>query len=193
MLLILVRVYQLFLKALKFSAEKHSGQYRKGEQASPYINHPIEVVNILWNIGEVDDVLTLVGALLHDTIEDTNATREEINVNFGKEVLALVLEVSDDKTLPKQERKLKQIEKARSLSFRAKQIKLADKICNVSDIANSPPMNWTWQRKVEYLNWANNVVARLRGTNIKLEKYFEEILFFAEKKLGQEKPEEEKG
>lgn len=178
----------LFLKALKFSAEKHREQCRKDEQATPYINHPIEVVNILWNIGEVDDSVTLIGAVLHDTLEDTKATQEEIHINFGEEVLALVQEVTDDKSLPKRERKLKQVKNASHLSFRAKQIKLADKICNVSDIAKSPPMNWTWQRKVEYLNWANNVVARLRGANIKLERYFDEILFFAEKKLGQEKP-----
>lgn len=173
---------------MKFSAEKHRGRYRKDEQVTPYINHPIEVVNILWNVGEVNDAVTLIGALLHDTLEDTDTTPEEIRINFGEEVLALVQEVTDDKSLPKTVRKLKQVKNASQLSLRAKQIRLADKICNVSDIAKSPPMNWPWQRKIEYLNWANNVFARLRGTNIKLEKHFEEILFFAEKKLGHEKP-----
>lgn len=176
----------LFLKALKFSAEKHRGQRRKDEQASPYINHPIEVANVLWNIGEVYDVTTIIGALLHDTLEDTDTTPEEIHINFGQEVLALVLEVSDDKSLPKKERKLKQIEKAPFLSFRAKQLKLADKICNINDIANFPPVNWSWQRKNEYLEWANSVVAGLRGTNTRLEKYFDETLAFAQKKLGPE-------
>jgi GTP diphosphokinase / guanosine-3',5'-bis(diphosphate) 3'-diphosphatase len=173
---------------LKFSAEKHRGQFRKDEQATPYINHPIEVVNVLWNVGEVDDVVTLIGALLHDTLEDTKATPEEIRINFGEETLNLILEVSDDKALPKAERKLRQVKNAPHLSLRAKELKLADKICNVSDIANFPPKDWTWQRKVEYLNWAHNVVVRLRGTNIQLERYFDEILFFAEKKLGREKP-----
>ncbi|MEN6622822.1 MAG: hypothetical protein ABFD50_14885, partial [Smithella sp.] len=100
----------------------------------------------------------------------------------------LVLEVSDDKGLPKEERKLKQIKKAPSLSFRAKQLKLADKICNVSDIANFPPVNWSWQRKAEYLDWANSVIAGLRGANTRLEKYFDEMLTFAIMKLGPEKP-----
>ncbi|MGV8056978.1 MAG: HD domain-containing protein [Smithellaceae bacterium] len=177
----------LFLKAMKFSAEKHRDQRRKDEQASPYINHPIEVANILWTIGDVYDVTTIIGALLHDTIEDTNTTHEEIRINFGEDVLALVLEVSDDKNLPKQERKLKQIEKASFLSFRARQLKLADKICNISDIANFPPRNWSWKRRVDYLEWANSVIAGLRGVNVKLEMYFDEVLDNAQKKLAREK------
>jgi GTP diphosphokinase / guanosine-3',5'-bis(diphosphate) 3'-diphosphatase len=177
----------VFLKAMKFSAEKHRNQRRKDEQASPYINHPIEVANVLWTVGDVYDVTTIVGALLHDTIEDTNTTPEEILDNFGEDVLALVLEVTDDKSLPKQERKIKQIEKASSLSFGAKQLKLADKICNISDIANFPPQNWSWQRRVDYLEWAKSVVAGLRGVNAKLETYFDETLTEAQKKLVLEK------
>ena len=177
----------VFLKAMKFSAEKHRNQRRKDEQESPYINHPIEVANVLWTVGDVYDVTTIVGALLHDTIEDTNTTPEEILNNFGKDVLALVLEVSDDKNLPKKERKIKQIKKASFLSFRAKQLKLADKICNISDIANSPPQNWSWQRRVDYLEWADSVIAGLRGVNAKLETYFDETLTEAQKKLALEK------
>jgi guanosine-3',5'-bis(diphosphate) 3'-pyrophosphohydrolase len=177
----------VFLKAMKFSAEKHRNQRRKDEQESPYINHPIEVANVLWTVGDVYDVTTIVGALLHDTIEDTNTTPEEILNNFGKDVLALVLEVSDDKSLPKKERKIKQIKKASFLSFRAKQLKLADKICNISDIANSPPQNWSWQRRVDYLEWADSVIAGLRGVNAKLETYFDETLTEAQKKLALEK------
>ncbi|MEN6373315.1 MAG: HD domain-containing protein [Smithella sp.] len=172
---------------MKFSAEKHRNQRRKDEQESPYINHPIEVANVLWTIGDVYDVATIVAALLHDTLEDTNATREEILNNFGKDVLALVLEVSDDKSLPKQERKARQIEKAPFLSLRAKQLKLADKICNISDIANFPPYNWSWQRRVDYLEWADAVVAGLRGVNAKLENYFDETLAEARKKMALEK------
>jgi GTP diphosphokinase / guanosine-3',5'-bis(diphosphate) 3'-diphosphatase len=177
----------VFLKAMKFSAEKHRDQRRKDEQESPYINHPIEVANVLWTVGEVYDVTTIVGALLHDTIEDTNTTPEEVLNNFGEDVLALVLEVSDDKSLSKQERKLKQIEKASSLSFRAKLLKLADKICNVSDIANFPPRNWPWQRRVDYLKWADSVIAGLRGVNARLEIFFDETLAEAYRKLEQEK------
>jgi len=177
----------VFLKAMKFSAEKHRNQRRKDVQESPYINHPIEVANVLWTIGDVYDVSTIVAALLHDTIEDTNTTREEILTNFGEEVLDLVLEVSDDKSLPKQERKAGQIIKAPSLSLKAKQLKLADKICNISDIVNLPPHNWSWQRRVDYLEWAAAVVAGLRGVNAKLEKYFDETLAEARKKLALEK------
>jgi GTP diphosphokinase / guanosine-3',5'-bis(diphosphate) 3'-diphosphatase len=177
----------LFLKAMKFSAEKHRDQRRKDEQASPYINHPIEVANVLWTIGDVHDITTIVGALLHDTIEDTNTTDEEIRINFGEDVLALVLEVSDDKNLPKQKRKLQQIEKASLLSSRAKQLKLADKICNIGDIANFPPRNWSWQRRVDYLEWADSVIAGLRGINVELETYFDEVLADARKKLALEK------
>jgi GTP diphosphokinase / guanosine-3',5'-bis(diphosphate) 3'-diphosphatase len=177
----------VFLKAMKFSAEKHRDQRRKDERESPYINHPIEVANVLWTVGEVYDVTTIIGALLHDTIEDTNTTHEEILNNFGKDVLALVLEVSDDKNLSKKERKIKQIEKASSLSFRAKLLKLADKICNVGDIAILPPRNWSWQRRFDYLEWADSVIAGLRGVNAKLEIYFDETLKVAHEKLDQEK------
>ena len=177
----------LFLKAIKFSAEKHRNQRRKDERASPYINHPIEVANVLWTIGDIYDLTTIVGALLHDTIEDTNTTHEEILSNFGEDILALILEVTDDKSLPKQERKLKQIEKASLISRRAKQLKLADKICNINDIANFPPRNWSWQRRVDYLEWADAVIAGLRGVNVKLETYFDEALAGAQKKLALEK------
>jgi GTP diphosphokinase / guanosine-3',5'-bis(diphosphate) 3'-diphosphatase len=177
----------LFLKAMQFSAEKHRDQRRKDERLSPYINHPIEVANILWTIGDVYDGITIVGSLLHDTIEDTNTTNEEIRNNFGEEVLALVLEVSDDKNLPKQERKLNQIKRAPFLSLRAKQLKLADKICNIGDIANFPPQNWLWQRRADYLEWANSVIAGLRGANIKLEMYFDEVLTEARQILAREK------
>jgi guanosine-3',5'-bis(diphosphate) 3'-pyrophosphohydrolase len=177
----------LFLRAMKFSAEKHRDQRRKDERLSPYINHPIEVANVLWTIGDVYDGVTIIGALLHDTIEDTNTTSEEIRINFGEEVLALVLEVTDDKSLPKQERKLKQIKKAPFLSLRAKELKLADKICNIGDIVNFPPQNWLWQRRVDYLEWADSVIAGLRGTNMKLEMYFDEVLTNARQMLAQEK------
>jgi len=183
----------LFLKAMTFSAEKHRHQRRKDEQASPYINHPIEVANVLWSIGSVYDVITIVAALLHDTIEDTNTTHEEIRINFGEEVLSLVLEVSDDKTLPKQVRKLNQINKASSLSYRAKQLKLADKICNISDIAYFPPRNWPWQRRSDYLEWAASVIDGLRGVNSAMEAHFDEVLASAREKLAREKYSNDKG
>lgn len=177
----------LFLKAMKFSAEKHRDQRRKDKPASPYINHPIDVANMLWTIGEVYDVVTIVGALLHDTLEDTDTTHEEIITNFSEEVLALVLEVSDDKNMTRQERKQHQVEDAPFLSDRAKQIKLADKICNISDVVNFPPAKWTRQRRIEYLEWANSVVAGLRGVNPQLETCFDEIITGSRQELAREK------
>ncbi|NJO16025.1 MAG: bifunctional (p)ppGpp synthetase/guanosine-3',5'-bis(diphosphate) 3'-pyrophosphohydrolase [Thioploca sp.] len=153
----------LLLTALKFSAEKHRHQRRKDQETSPYINHPIQVAELLWQQGEIRDIVTIVGALLHDTLEDTNATPEEINELFGTEVLTLVQEVTDDKSLPKPQRKRLQIELASHKSIRAKQVKLADKICNVYDITYSPPQAWSLERRQEYLEWSEQVVAGLRG------------------------------
>src|SRR6185436_14890407 len=104
------------LKALHFAADKHRDQRRKDEEASPYINHPIEVAEMLARVGGVTDLVTLQGAILHDTIEDTNTTPEELEVHFGREVRDVVLEVTDDKTLEKMERKRLQIEHAAHIS-----------------------------------------------------------------------------
>ena len=176
----------LFLKALNFSAGKHRHQRRKDQKASPYINHPIEVAHILWTVGDVCDMPTIVAAILHDTLEDTDTTADEIRINFGDDVLGLVLEVSDDKSLPKQERKQKQISHSPHLSDRAKLLKLADKICNVRDIAFSPPDSWPLTRRMEYLQWAEAVIDGLRGASEQLETYFDETLAEARKKLAAE-------
>ena len=166
----------ILLKAMRFSAVKHRDQRRKDIPESPYINHPIQVAETLWEVGDVREAATLAAAILHDTIEDTTASPEEIRANFGEEILALVLEVSDDKDLPKPERKRMQIEHAPHLSPAAKLIKLADKICNLGDVLHSPPPDWSHQRRREYLLWTEQVVAGLRGTNPALEKQYDETL-----------------
>lgn len=176
----------LILKSLRFSADKHRNQRRKDQEASPYINHPIEVVDILWRIGQVRHIPTLAAAVLHDTIEDTSATPQEISSLFGEEVLSLVLEVTDDKTLPKQARKQLQIEHAPLISDSAKQIKLADKICNVYDLSHSPPTDWSLQRLKEYLDWSEKVVEGLRGVNIALEACFDEVVMDAKNLLAKQ-------
>lgn len=175
-----------FLKALNFSARKHRHQRRKDEAASPYINHPIDVANILWTVGDIHDLPTVIAAILHDTLEDTDTTPEELRATFGEEILGLVLEVSDDKSLPKQERKQNQIAHSPHLSRRAQQIKLADKISNVHDIAFAPPDRWPPERRIDYLTWAEAVIDGLRGANKKLEIYFDETLALARKKLTEE-------
>lgn len=165
----------LLLKSLQFATEKHRHQRRKNRSASPYINHPIQVVGLLWQIGQVRDVVILAGALLHDTLEDTDATAQEIGELFGEEVLWLVQEVSDDKSLPKERRKQLQIEHAPYVSDRAKLVKLADKISNVHDLIHEPPEGWSHQRRQAYLDWSIQVVNGLRGINPQLEFYYDKI------------------
>lgn len=175
------------LSALKFSAEKHRNQRRKDAEASPYINHPIQVAELLWNVGGVRDIVIILGALLHDTIEDTQTTPEEIETLFGKEVLELVLEVTDDKRLTKAERKRLQILHAPQRSARAKQLKICDKICNVRDVTHAPPKDWNFERRWEYLDWTENVIRGVRGANAKLESLYDAALAEARKKLSEEK------
>ncbi len=164
------------LAAIQFAAEKHRKQRRKDEDGDPYINHSITVTELLARIGGVTDIITLTAAVLHDTIEDTDTYPEEIKEMFGEEVLSIVMEVTDDKKLPKKERKHLQIEQTPHLSFPAKQVKLADKIANISTISTSPPKGWPRERLVEYLDWAENVVTGLRGCNTRMENLFLEIL-----------------
>ena len=164
------------LQALAFSAEKHRHQRRKDVDASPYINHPIAVASVIAEVGRVADVTTLVAAVLHDTIEDTKTTPEELETAFGAEVRTLVLEVTDDKSLPKAERKRLQIENAPRASVRAQQIKVADKICNVRDVTHHPPSHWSHERRVEYLDWTREVVTACRGCNGALEELYDEVL-----------------
>jgi (p)ppGpp synthase/HD superfamily hydrolase len=162
--------------ALQFAAQKHSRQRRKDSDATPYINHPIAVAEVLARVGGITDLATLQAAILHDTIEDTQTTPQELDEKFGQEVRLLVQELTDDKTLPKQERKRLQIEHAPHLSTGAKQIKMADKICNLADITLTQPVDWPLQRTRDYLDWAERVVAGCRGCSPQLEQYFDAIL-----------------
>jgi len=171
------------LTALQLAAEKHRHQRRKDNQASPYINHPIQVAEILWHIGGVREIAVIAGALLHDTLEDTDLTPQEIEANCGAEILALVQAVTDDKSLPKQQRKQLQIEHAPHQSPGAKLIKLADKICNIYDIIHSPPQTWSQQRCQAYIDWSQQVVAGLRGINPALETYYDQLIAQANQKF----------
>ncbi|HRD83636.1 MAG TPA: HD domain-containing protein [Rubrivivax sp.] len=163
----------LILRAAAFAARKHRDQRRKDAEASPYINHPLELARVLAEVGGVTDAATLCAALLHDTIEDTATTQDELAQAFGPEVAALVSEVTDDKSLPKADRKRLQVEHAATISPKAKRIKLADKICNLTDVANSPPADWSQERRREYFDWAKQVIDRLRGVDPALEAAFD--------------------
>lgn len=163
----------LLFEALAFAAHKHRAQRRKDKEASPYINHPIALADVLANEGGVDDPVALSAAVLHDTIEDTETTYEELRERFGKEIADVVMEVTDDKLLEKAERKERQVVHAPHLSQRAKLVKLADKICNLRDIASNPPANWPLERKREYYDWAKRVIDGLRGAHPGLERIFD--------------------
>lgn len=163
----------LLLKAMAFSANRHRHQRRKGADAPPYINHPLDVADTLANVGGVEHLPTLIAAVLHDTIEDTSTSPEELEALFGRDVRLLVEEVSDNKTLPKAERKRLQIEHAPRLSVPAKLIKLADKISNVRDVTLNPPAGWSLERRREYLEWAEQVIAGCRGVNELLDQCFD--------------------
>ena len=178
----------LLLKAVRFSAEKHKSQRRKGAEGSPYINHPIAVADTLWTVGGVRDISVIVAAILHDTVEDTKTTIGEIEEHFGLVVRSLVQEVTDDKSLPKPERKRLQIQHAPHLSRGAQQIKLADKVFNINDVAFAPPAHWPHQRRVDYLTWADAVIAGLRGCNVKLENMFDTVMRTARQSLSEGAP-----
>ena len=163
----------LLLRALAFAAHKHRDQRRQDVAASPYINHPIALADVLVNEGGIEEVEVLCAALLHDTIEDTDTTRDEVAGAFGERVAAIVAEVTDDKTLAKAERKEAQVEHAAHISREAKLVKLADKICNLRDVVAHPPAGWSLERRREYFDWAKRVVDRLRGAHPGLEAVFD--------------------
>ena len=167
---------QLLLKAAHFAAHKHRNQRRTDEEKIPYINHPISVAKIISEIGNVEDPEVLAAALLHDTLEDTETTVEELKENFGERVCILVQEVTDDKTLPKLERKQRQIDHAKEISGDAALIKLGDKISNVTDITKTPPTNWDRMRRLEYFEWAEKVINNCPRVNEALENHFAEAI-----------------
>ena len=137
---------KLLLKALEFSALKHSKQRRKDADASPYINHPISLANILCNEGHITDIEVICGALLHDTVEDTKTKPEELEKEFGAAIKDIVMDVTDDKGLGKELRKQAQVDHAAHISDKAKLVKLADKISNLRDVASNPPPDWKLDR-----------------------------------------------
>jgi guanosine-3',5'-bis(diphosphate) 3'-pyrophosphohydrolase len=162
------------IAAIAFAADKHRDQRRKDAAASPYINHPIALAIVLANEVEIDDERVLIAAVLHDTLEDTETTEQELVRHFGQEIAEIVLEsvttrhyrrrpASSSRTI------------APHISRRAKLVKLADKICNLRDIAHSPPYDWSLQRRQEYFDWAKAVIDQLRGVHPALEHVFDQV------------------
>ena len=165
----------LVLKAVHFATWKHRDQKRKDAKASPYINHPVALAMLLWTEGGVRDATVIASALLHDTLEDTETSPVELKGAFGAQIAAIVEEVTDVKWLARTSRKRLQVARAGRSSLRAKQVKLADKICNLRDILASPPKGWSLERKREYFDWAKSVVDQLRGANPRLERSFDRL------------------
>ncbi len=174
----------LILKAAHFAAEKHRDQRRKDRVSSPYINHPIAVALLLAETGHVNDPEIIAAALLHDTIEDTDTSPEELEATFGPRVREIVEEVTDNKSLRKAERKRLQIEHASELSPGAALIKLGDKISNVTDITDAPPAGWDLNRRKEYLDWASAVISNCPKVNKALENLFAKVLKEGRTALG---------
>ncbi|KAI5237262.1 guanosine-3',5'-bis(diphosphate) 3'-pyrophosphohydrolase MESH1 [Manis pentadactyla] len=163
------------LEAADFAARKHRRQRRKDPEGTPYINHPIGVARILTHEAGVTDIAVLQAALLHDTVEDTDTTLEEVELHFGEQVRRLVEDVTDDKTLPKLERKRLQVERAPRSSPGAKLVKLADKLYNLRDLNRCTPEGWSERRVQEYFEWAAQVVKGLQGTNKQLEEALRQL------------------
>jgi guanosine-3',5'-bis(diphosphate) 3'-pyrophosphohydrolase len=163
------------IDAILFAATSHAGQFRK-DGVTPYINHPIEVMHLLAFTGEISDEEILMAAVLHDVIEDTEVTAEEIAERFGQNVADIVLELTDDVCLTKEERKQQQLLTCEGLSYGAKVVRISDKICNVYDVVYAPPGNWDVERRRAYLAWANSVVMKISGTNKGLEQHFNELI-----------------
>lgn len=158
--------------AADFAARRHAGQRRKGASREPYLNHLAEVAKLLATATAGADAALVAAGWLHDTIEDTDVTRDQLAELFGADVAALVVEVTDDKTLPKAERKRLQIAHAPHLTARARTIKLADKISNLRSLLVSPPDDWERERLIDYLDWAEQVAAGCQGVNDQLERLF---------------------
>lgn len=166
----------IFTQALAFAANRHRHQRRKDAEASPYINHPIALAHVMAHEGGVTDMDLLCAAVLHDVLEDTETTAAELTERFGPRITSIVEEVTDDRSLPKTERKRRQIEHAAHISPSAQLVKLVDKICNLRDILASPPADWSAERKEEYFDWAAQVVAQMRGVHPELEAVFDGLM-----------------
>lgn len=161
----------MILKAAEFASNKHKGQFRKGNRNTPYINHPIKVAYVLEKFNISDEEI-IAAAILHDVIEDTDATATDIENVFNKRVAGLVMEVTDNKAESRDIRKAAQIKNAPNLSHDAKLIRIADKICNIQDVCGLDAPDWNYERKYEYLEWAKAVVDQITGTHEALENMF---------------------
>jgi (p)ppGpp synthase/HD superfamily hydrolase len=172
------------LRAADRAARWHVHQRRKGEAQEPYINHLLEVANLVAEATHGKDPEIVTAALLHDAVEDQAVPIELIAREFGARVADIVTQLTDDKILPKDVRKAAQVQSASRKDPAAKLIKLADKTSNLRGIISSPPSKWSTKRRLEYIGWARDVVAGLRGIWPSLEQKFDEAAAEAENSIG---------
>ena len=166
----------LYERAREYAVRKHAHQTRKDGAERPFITHPLRVVELLREVAGLDDPVLLAAAVLHDTLEDTNAKQEDLAELFGVEVAALVVELTDDKRLPRAVRKAAEIDDAKRLSPGAAAIRAADKIANSEDSLYHPPEGWGPERRLEYLEWCGRVISGCRDAPPALLAYFEKLL-----------------
>jgi len=170
-------------RAYNFAAARHVRQRRKGEAAEPYVNHLAEVAELVALATGGEDPEVVIAAVLHDTVEDTETTPDELRRAFGARVAALVAEVTDDKSLPKQTRNDLQVEHAAHASRGAQIIKIADKTSNLRALLATPPVGWDEARRRTYLAWARAVVDRCRSADAWLAACFDEAAAALESSL----------
>uniref|UniRef100_A0A8R1XYA5 Guanosine-3',5'-bis(diphosphate) 3'-pyrophosphohydrolase MESH1 n=1 Tax=Onchocerca volvulus TaxID=6282 RepID=A0A8R1XYA5_ONCVO len=166
----------LIIKAVDLAARRHRKQRRKDATQTPYVNHPIGVAYILTNEGQITDTATVIAAILHDTVEDTKTTDEEIRRMFGDEIADIVKECTVVKSIKREIRMKSQLEKASKLSRKAKLVQLADKLYNIRDIERCTPCGWTKQHVAEYISFAKDLLSNIRGTHDYLETALDDII-----------------
>lgn len=167
--------HEVLLSAAHFAARKHSSQRRKGDAAEPYVNHLIEVARLLAELPSTFDLNLVVAGFLHDTLEDTDATRSELVEHFGEDVAALVEQVTDDKSLDRGVRKRLQVQNAHRICARAQNLSTADKISNLRSTLADPPRGWSVERRREYFDWAKAVVDRFPAVDPNLRREFDSV------------------
>jgi (p)ppGpp synthase/HD superfamily hydrolase len=180
--------FSMVLDAISFAAQKHVSQVRKDEDATPYIIHPMGVALSLWEEGAVRNPTVIIAALLHDTLEDTDATKEEIAMLFGCQVSEIVAELTNPSDLSSQEAKEWQIQHAPFLSQEAKLVKLSDRLYNVRDL-RTPPVGWNEDKIQNYYEWGQKLLEALQGTHPAMEQLLQnEILANSPHKLLKKDP-----
>lgn len=163
------------VRAAYFAGEKHSKQRRGDVEATPYINHPLELASILVDEGLVGDVDVICASLLHDTLEDTDTSVDELVANFGPKIAGIVAEVSNDMSLDSQARKISELESISTLSKNAKLVKLVDKIANIRDVSTMPPVGWNLEKKEHYFDFALSIAERAKDASPRLYEIFVKI------------------